>query len=82
MVRRDATTRGSRQGNGSEVARCASPAGESPVPVSAGAPGSRPQASGETPASERGVKSLQRGDPGKGASTRAATSSEACSLDR
>jgi len=34
------------------------PAGESPAPVSAGAPGSRPQSRGETPAAERGVESL------------------------
>jgi hypothetical protein len=34
------------------------PAGESPVRVSVGAPGSRPQSRGETPAAERGVESL------------------------
>jgi hypothetical protein len=34
------------------------PAGESPVRVSAGAPGSRPQSRGEIPAAERGVRSL------------------------
>gem|GEM_PF-2324870 len=34
------------------------PAGESPAPVSAEAPGSRPQPRGETPAAERGVESL------------------------
>ena len=34
------------------------PAGENPVPVGAGAPGSRPQSRGETPATERGVESL------------------------
>jgi hypothetical protein len=34
------------------------PAGGSPAPVSAGAPGSRPQSRGEIPAAERGVKSL------------------------
>ena len=34
------------------------PAGVSPVPVGAGAPGSRPQSRGETPAAERGVESL------------------------
>ena len=33
-------------------------AGERPVRVSAGAPGSRPQPRGETPTAERGVKSL------------------------
>ena len=34
------------------------PAGESPVRVSAGAPGSRPQPQGEIPEAERGVKGL------------------------
>ena len=34
------------------------PAGASPVRVSAGAPGSRPQSRGEIPAAERGVESL------------------------
>ncbi len=34
------------------------PAGVSPVPVGAGAPGSRPRSRGETLAAERGVKSL------------------------
>jgi hypothetical protein len=34
------------------------PAGGSPVPVGAGAPGSRPQSRGEIPAAERGVESL------------------------
>jgi hypothetical protein len=34
------------------------PAGVSPVPVGAGAPGSRPQSRGEIPAAERGVESL------------------------
>lgn len=34
------------------------PAGESPVRVSAGAPGSRPRSEGEIPRAERGVESL------------------------
>jgi hypothetical protein len=34
------------------------PAGGSPAPVSAGAPGSRPRSRGEIPAAERGVESL------------------------
>ena len=37
---------------------CVRPAGGSPVRVSAGAPGSRPQSRGEIPAAERGVESL------------------------
>ena len=44
------------------------PAGESPVRVIAGEPGSRPQSRGEIPGAERGVKSLL-----EGASARAAT---------
>src|SRR5882724_5885377 len=45
MVRRDATEGLNPQGESRVVARCVSPTGESPVPVSVGAPGSRPQAS-------------------------------------
>jgi hypothetical protein len=37
---------------------CDRPAGESPVRVSAGAPGSRPRLEGEIPRVERGVRSL------------------------
>jgi hypothetical protein len=37
---------------------CVRPAGESPVRVSAGAPGSRPRLEGEIPMVERGVESL------------------------
>jgi len=37
---------------------CVRPAGESPVRVSAGAPGSRPRLEGEIPRVERGVESL------------------------
>jgi hypothetical protein len=44
MVRRDAKEGLSPQGKGLTAARCAFPAGESPVPASVGAPGSRPQA--------------------------------------
>jgi len=41
------------------VSRCVGLAGGSPVRVGAGAPGSRPQATVETPVSERGVESLR-----------------------
>ena len=44
MVRRAATGSSAPQGVRPSVARCASPAGASPAPVSADAPGSRPQA--------------------------------------
>ena len=72
MVRRDEAARSP------SASGCSSPAGESPVPVSAGAPGSRPQASARDPAAQAGCqKPLRREQV-----TRAATSSEACSLDR
>ena len=59
----------------------ASPArvgGGAPEKMSAAAPGSRLQPRGEIPVAERSVKSLRK----EGATRRAATSSEACSLDR
>jgi hypothetical protein len=43
MVRRDAKEELIPHGGGSTVACCATPTGESPVPVGVGAPGSRPQ---------------------------------------
>jgi len=52
MVRREGT--GSAPIGAPPVPEGASPAGESPAPVSAGAPGSRPQAGGETPLSRAG----------------------------
>ena len=54
MVRRDATERLASVEVKCSVARCASPAGASPAPVSAEAPGSRPQAGGE-------IRSVQAG---------------------
>jgi hypothetical protein len=47
VVRRDEAERGSAQAEPSAVSRCASPTGASPVPVGAGAPGSRSQVRGE-----------------------------------
>lgn len=47
MVRRDEAERRSAQAEPSAVSRCASPTGASPVPVGAGAPGSRSQVRGE-----------------------------------
>jgi hypothetical protein len=44
MVRHEAKARLNPQGQGCAAACCASPTGESPVPVGVGAPGSRPQA--------------------------------------
>jgi RNA-directed DNA polymerase len=43
MVRHEAKARLNPKGEGSAAACCASPTGESPVPVGVGAPGSRPQ---------------------------------------
>jgi hypothetical protein len=43
MVRHEAKARLNPQGRGGAAACCASPTGESPVPVGVGAPGSRPQ---------------------------------------
>lgn len=43
MVRRDAEQKPIPEGGGLSLARCATPTGESPVPVGIGAPGSRPQ---------------------------------------
>ncbi len=45
MVRRDAVTAGTVTATEAVAARCTSPAGESPAPVSVGAPDSRPQVS-------------------------------------
>jgi hypothetical protein len=53
-------------------------AGERPVRVSAGAPGSRPQLREEIPGMQAG---RQKPVAGQGARERAATSSERCSLD-
>ena len=47
MVRREAAAAGPPSGGSSGAACCGRPAGASPVPVSAGAPGSRPQTRGE-----------------------------------
>jgi hypothetical protein len=49
------------------------PAGGSPVPVGAGAPGSRPQSRGEIPAAKQGVESLFGGNKRAGCD---------CSLDK
>jgi hypothetical protein len=71
MVRRDATERQTPKGESLEVARCAFPAGASPVPVSAGAPGSRPQASLERVATQAGCqKSARRREPRSGEQAR------------
>jgi hypothetical protein len=62
MVRREAA--GARAASGEPSACCASPAGESPVSVRAGAPSSRPQASGGDPVVQAGCrKPVRRREP-------------------
>ena len=64
MVRRDAAEASVRRGPGTAAACCTTPAGESPVPVGVGAPGSRPQAGGEIPVSRAGRQEpLRREQP-------------------
>jgi len=60
MVRRD------EAGRSSSASRCSSPAGASPVSVSAGAPSSRPQASEEIPAAQAGHQEPLRREPVRG----------------
>ena len=56
MVRRDANEKETSREVEILGARCASPAGESPVPVGAEAPDSRPQAPGEILVSQAGCR--------------------------
>ena len=66
MVRREEDARSSAADERASPS-CASPAGESPVPVSAEAPGSRPQAPGESPVSRAGHRKPADGNvpPGR-----------------
>ena len=67
MVRREATDVLLPSGGGAPAARCASPAGESPAPVSVGAPESRPQVSGGDPRARAGhQKPVRRREPFNG----------------
>jgi hypothetical protein len=59
MVRRDADE---NRDAGATSARCVSPVGESPIPVSVGAPGSRVAASGEIPFVEADCRKPLRGE--------------------
>jgi len=52
--------------SGPLASRCPSPAGASPVSVSAGAPSSRPQASGEIPVARAGCRKPLRREPARG----------------
>jgi hypothetical protein len=63
MVRRDA---GEARAGELSSARCISPAGGRPVPVGAGAPGSRPQARGETLVSRAGRREPLRRERPRG----------------
>jgi RNA-directed DNA polymerase len=70
MVRRDEEGAEPRSGE-AHSSSCASPAGESPVPVSAGAPGSRPQAGAERLGSRAGrQKPAGRRQPSDGEQAR------------
>ena len=66
MVRRDETERGAARAATGSASRCASPAGESPVPVSAGAPGSRSPSSGRDPDDEAGCRKPLRREQARG----------------
>ena len=70
MVRRDDAA-DSPEGRTTAVSRCITPTGESPVPVSAGAPGSRPQVSGGDPCARAGCrKPARRREPRSGEQAR------------
>jgi hypothetical protein len=60
VVRRD------EAGRTSSASRCSSPAGASPVSVSAGAPSSRPQVSAERPVAQAGCQEPLRREPVRG----------------
>ena len=66
MVRRETAAGWSPPGGTSAVACCTVPAGASPAPVSAGAPGSRPQVPGEIPVARAGRRKPLRREQGRG----------------
>ena len=66
MVRRDEAARAIARAGARSASRCTSPAGASPVRVSAGAPGSRPQASGEIPVAQAGRRKPLRREQERG----------------
>src|SRR5271155_5194716 len=66
MVRRDEAGRVAAEAGGRAASRCASPAGASPVPVGAGAPGSRPQARGEILVTQAGRQEPLRREQERG----------------
>ena len=67
MSRREEVTRSPGKPDDRVATCCASSAGESPVPVSVGAPGSRPQSAGEIPKATAGHrKPVTRREPNSG----------------
>jgi hypothetical protein len=66
MVRRDEVDPGPRPRGEGAASRCTSPTGGSPVRVSAGAPGSRPQARGCEPAARAGRRKPLRREQERG----------------
>jgi len=71
MVRHEAKAQLNPQGEGGAAACCASPTGESPVPVGVGAPGSRPQAAeGDLGARAGRHKPVRRRKPRSGEQAR------------
>ena len=71
MVRRDAEEELDPKGGGSTLACCATPTGESPVPVGVGAPGSRPQVvEGDLRARAGRQKPVKRREPFSGKQAR------------
>src|SRR2546422_1796803 len=71
MVRREAEGNPGPSGSGGPEARCVSPAGESPAPVSTGAPGSRSQVSeGDLRARAGRRKPVRRREPRSGEQAR------------
>jgi len=71
MVRHEAKARLNPQGQGNAAACCASPTGESPVPVGVGAPGSRPQVvEGDLCARAGCQKPVRRREPRSGEQAR------------
>src|SRR5207248_2805131 len=66
MVRRDEDGDLTAPAGRRPSTRCTSPAGASPVPVGAGAPGSRPPSSGRDPAGEAGRRKPLRREQERG----------------
>src|SRR5688572_30160060 len=71
MVRREGTSRERAEASEQDDPSCTSPVGESPTPVSAEAPGSRPQVFGGDPSARAGHrKSVSKRKPNSGEQAR------------